>query len=106
MKNLLTDICGPGGGLHKFKQLPGLILCGQKFGQVCQKQLDERKSSNGQSRNRSSTMREKLRGIYSIDPDGNEFMETIAQKKLELPTEVAMLCKLKTTKSSFRHRET
>ena len=40
----------------------------------------------------------KLRGIYSIDPDDNEFKENIlnAQKKLELPMEAATLCKVKT----------
>ena len=47
-----------GGGLHKFKQPQDLIICGQKLGPECRKQLNERKSSNGLSRNRSSTMRE------------------------------------------------
>ena len=46
------------GGLHKFEQLPDLKKCGQRFGQACQKQLNEKKSSNGLSRNRRSTMRE------------------------------------------------
>ena len=64
------------------------------------------KSSNGPSRNRR--VREKLRGIYFGDPDDEEFEETIenARNKLELPVEAAMPCKLKTMKSSFRHRET
>ena len=44
----------------QFKQQQGLIICGQKFGSECQKQPNEKKSSNGLSRNRSPTMREKL----------------------------------------------
>ena len=49
----------------------------------------------------------KLRGIYSIDPDDGEFQETIqnAKKKLEIPMEATISCKLKTTKCSHRHRE-
>ena len=35
-----------------------VIICGPKFGLICQKQLNERNSSNGLSRHRSSTMRE------------------------------------------------
>ena len=57
-KSLQTDTRGPGDGLQKFKQLPDLTICGQKYGLARQKQLNERKSSNGLSRNRSSTMRE------------------------------------------------
>ena len=57
-KNILTDTCGPGSGFQKFKQSPDLIIRGPKFGPGCQKQLNERKSSNGLSRNRSSTVQE------------------------------------------------
>ena len=51
------DFCGTGSSLHNFKQLPDLIMCGQKFGPACRKQLNERKSINGLSTNPSSTMR-------------------------------------------------
>ena len=46
----------------------------------------------------------KLRGISSIDPDDGAFKETIEnpRKKLELPMEAAMPCKVET----FRYRET
>ena len=47
-----------GSGSQKFKQLPDLIICGQIFGPECQKQLNERKSSSGQSKNRRLTLRE------------------------------------------------
>ena len=53
-----THTSGEGSGLRKFKQPQDLIICGQKFGPACQKQLNERKSSNGPSRKRRSTMRE------------------------------------------------
>ena len=43
---------------QKFKEHQGLIIYGQIFGQGCQKQLNERKSSNGLSRSRSPTMLE------------------------------------------------
>ena len=36
-KNLQKDVCGPGGGSHKFKQLSDLIICGLKYGGACQK---------------------------------------------------------------------
>ena len=39
-------------------QPQGLIIRGQELRPECQKQLNERKSSNGQSRYRSSTIRE------------------------------------------------
>ena len=70
---------------------------------VCRKLLNERKSSNGLSTNRSSKMRESC-GINFTDPNDKELKETIqnAMKKLEIPMEAAMPCKLNT----LRHRET
>ena len=48
-----------------------------------------------------------LRGIYFIDPDDKEFKNHYKRKeKLENPMEAAMPCKLKTTKSWYRHRWT
>ena len=44
---------------HKtIEQLPDLTNCGQTHGPTCQKQLNEGKSSNGLSINRSSMMEE------------------------------------------------
>ena len=44
--------------------------------------------------------------VFFMDPDDKEFEETTknARGQLELPMEAAMPFKLKTTKSSFRHR--
>ena len=54
-KNFPKDICGPGSGLPRLKQLPDLIVCGQKLGLACQKQLRKRKGKNGLQKNQSST---------------------------------------------------
>ena len=92
-----------GSGLQKFKQPQDLIFLARNLVMHVKKQLNEEKSSNGIWRNRSSTMREKLRGgIYFTNPD--EFKETIenARKKLELPLEAAMPCKVK----NHQYRET
>ena len=64
MKNLLTDICGPGGS-RQFKQPQGLIIFDQICGPVCQKQLNERKSNNGLEKPKLDNAR-KLRGIYFL----------------------------------------
>ena len=44
---------------------------------------------------------------FFIDPEDGECTETSKKReeKLEVPMEGAMPCKLKTTKSSYRHRE-
>ena len=49
----------------------------------------------------------KSRGIYFIDPKITEFKEATknARKKLEIAMEAAMPGKLKTTTSSYQHRE-
>ena len=78
------------------------------FGLVCQKQLNEGKSSNGPFEKPKLDNARKLRGINFTDPDDKQFKETTlnARTKLELSMEAATLCKLKTTKSSFPHTET
>ena len=53
-----TILNGQESGLHKFKQPKGKIICGQRFGPVLQDQLNEKKSSIGLWRHRSSTTRE------------------------------------------------
>ena len=50
-------------GFHKLKQTQDLIICGQKFGLECPKTLNERKSCNGLSINRSLTMRERWEAL-------------------------------------------
>ena len=58
MKNLLTDTCGPGRQLAKIQATTRPDHSWPELGPECQEQLNVRKSSNGLSRNRSSTMRE------------------------------------------------
>ena len=70
-----------------YKQRPDLIFCGLKHGPALQEQLNERTSSNGKSRNRSSTIKN-------------------ARKKLEIPVEAGMPRKLRTTKRPNKLLET
>ena len=61
MRSLLKDVCGP-GGLQKLKQPPDLTICGpflaRNVVQHLRSSSTKRKSSDGLSTNRSSTMRE------------------------------------------------
>ena len=95
-KNLLTDICGPGGRLTR-KQLtsrpdhlwPELWKSMGKHANLKEKQKwSEEKFHLENAR--------KLRGIYFIDPEDTEFKETIknARKKLEVSVAPAMPCKI------------
>ena len=49
----------------------------------------------------------KLIGIYFIDPEDGEYKETIknARKKLEVPVEPAVRCKMVTRKRAQKKRE-
>ena len=80
----------------KIKQQQGLTILGQKFGEEFPKQLNEEKSSNGLSRNRSSTMRESREAtILSIRKTLSSKKPKNARKKLELLVDAAMPCKVK-----------
>ena len=100
MINLQTDIPGPESGRRKGKQRPGQITCGQKYGKMCQKQLNKKKSKSVLIEKPKVDNARKLRGIYFIDPKDAEFKETIekAWKKLEIPMEAAMPCKIRRSK--------
>ena len=58
MKNLLTDTPAAGWVWRRCKLHQGQITYGQKCGQWCQKQLNVKKSKDGQWKNRSSTTQE------------------------------------------------
>ena len=92
LKNLLMDTSGPESGLQQFKQPQGLIICGQRFGPACHKQLNERKKQQWAIEKPKLDNARKL--IYFIDPDDKEFKETVknAKTKLELPMEAAIPC--------------
>ena len=99
--NFPKDICGPGSDLPRFKQLPGLIVCGLKLGLACQKQLRKRKGKNGLQKNQSSTTLENRE--HSLHRSGRgERKETIKKswEKLEVSMEAAMPCKMGTKRSS------
>ena len=62
---------GPGGGSRKNKRYPGLTACGKRYGKTCQKQRNERKNKP------KLENAGRLRGIYFIDPEDAEFIETM-----------------------------
>ena len=68
---------------------------------------EKRKSIDGLSRNQSSTMLEIERHLFFIDLDDGEFNEILqnARKKLDVPMEAAMPCKLRTKKRPNKLRE-
>ena len=76
-KRLRMGTRGPGRHSQKFKQHPGPIVYGQKFGQVCRKVLNKRKDGIGLSKKPKLDHARKLRGIYDIDPDDMEFKDTM-----------------------------
>ena len=82
----------------------GLITCGQKFGPECQKAAQRKAKQQWAIEKPKLENAQKSRRTYFIDPDDEEFIETMknARKTLELPTEAAMPCKLKT----YWYRET
>ena len=73
-----------GAADKKFKQHQDPIIYGQRFAEECQKQLNEERTSNELSKNRSSTMLESWATSILIDPEDMEIRETIknARKKL------------------------
>ena len=97
-----------GERLTKIKQLPDLLICGPKFGPVCQKAAQRKVKQLWAVHKTKFENARKVRGIYFIDPDDGRFKETSffkkkknAQKTFEIPMEAAMPCELKKTKSSY-----
>ena len=70
------DICGLGGGLQKFKQLPDQNSLWPENGPTCQKQLRKSTSRNGLSKNRRSTMLE----------DRNIYLENVESSRKQFKT--------------------
>ena len=103
MKNLPQDVCGPGGGLRRFKQLPDLAMRGRKVGPTCQKQLggrsrrgllkwkakdrqpEERKAFNPSIRKMESTEKPSKREAKCGDSygGGNAFAKLETKKRSE-----------------------
>ena len=94
-KNLLTDICGPGRRLTR-KQLtsrPGHLW--PEFWKTMGKHAKLKEKQKWSFEKLCLENARKLRGIYFIDPEDEEFKETIknARKKLETSVAPAMPCK-------------
>ena len=88
-----------GGGWQKSKQHPGQITCGQKYGKICQTQLNE-KNKNGLSKNRSSTMRKSWEGLTSFirQMHNSKKPSQNALKKLEVTMPAVVPCKIRRSK--------
>ena len=89
-KNFAKDLCGPGGDFQRMKQLPDPIICDQKCGLSCQKQLRKRKSINGQTRNQSSIVLESWEAFTSSIWKLESVRKLQKAQKIDVPMEAAM----------------
>ena len=81
-KSLQNDRCGPG-------------IFGQKLGQKLWKPLRKKKNRNGAIETPKLENARTLKGIYSIDPNDEEYKHIIknARNKLEIPMADPMPCR-------------
>ena len=103
MKNLQKDIHGPGERLTKKKtqSRPDRLWPEiQKYGTTCQTQLNKKKTKVGYRKKPKLDSARKLRGLYFFDPKDEKLKKTIfnARRKLEVPMEAAMPCKIRRSK--------
>ena len=76
-KNFPRDLCGLGGDWQKFKRPRDQIMYGLKYGAKLVKPLRSEKNKHWKTRGHNSTMLDRLRGVYFIDPDDEECKETL-----------------------------
>ena len=82
-ESLLTEmylnkyIYGLGSGFQKIKQPQDLVICGQKFRLECQKPAQRKEKQQRALEKPKLDNARKLRGIYVMDPEDEEFKETI-----------------------------
>ena len=104
-KNFPKEKCGPGSDLPRFKQQPGLIVCGLKLALACQKQLEKRTGKNGLQKNQSSTTLENRE--HSLHRSGRgEREETInnARKSWKFPWRPLCLARWEQREAQSRWR--
>ena len=77
-------------------------MCGQNCGSICLPHRSAKKSKSRPSRNQNSINVFRLRGIYFLDPDDEEFKDLMknARRKLEIPMPAAMPCKTSLCRNS------
>ena len=83
------------------------IMCGQKYGRKLVKPLRIEKNKNGKTTSQNSTMFEDWGGIYFIDPDDQDYKETISKMRGENwkdPVAAAMPCKRRKAKKKLAPR--
>ena len=95
-KNLHTDICGPGREYQENSWHPGQIAYGKNSGSQWESTWSWRRSKSGRMKKIHLENARKLRWIYYIDPQDEEFKEIIKNvcKKLETSVAPARLWKI------------
>ena len=85
-----------GGRLTKFRQHPGPIMYGHKSGPLCRKGRIKKKDGVGYRKTEARQCSKVEWDFLSQTPKSWSFKDTMknARKKLEVPLESAMLCKI------------
>ena len=102
MKNHRIDFHGLGEIDKKTNELQARHFCGQRFGNICPMHRNAKRSKSGRSREPKLDNARRLRGVYFIDLDDEEFEDIVknARRKLEIPMPAAMPCKTSLCRSS------
>ena len=91
-RNLPKDICGPGRGWQKFKRLRDRIKCGQKYGQISEKQRKDEERQEWANEKPKLENARRMKGIYFIDRKMKNISRpsNMQAKRLEVQMEAAM----------------
>ena len=81
MRNFLQDMCGSGGDLRRSKQLPDLIICWPEIWIGTSKGAKKQGKQDWALEKPKLDNAQKLRGIYFIYPEDEEFKETIKMQE-------------------------
>ena len=94
-KSVQTDICGLQGDERNGEQHQGLIILWPEIWRSMLRKSKMKEKQNWASEKPNLEYAIRLRGIYFIEPEDNDFKEIIknARKKLEVPAAPAMPCK-------------
>ena len=84
------------------KRPPGPTNYGQKCGNICLRHQNVKRNKSELSKKPKLDNARRLRGIYFIDPDDEEFKDIMknARRMLEIPMPAAMPCKTSLCRSS------
>ena len=102
MRSHLIDIHGPGGDWRGNKRPQDPTMCGQICGNICLMHQNAKKSKKWAVEKPKLDNARRLRGIYFIELDDEEFKDIMnnARRKLEIPMPAAIPCKTLLCRSS------